>query len=41
MVNSLLHAAKANVRSYGATDHFIAMAFLIADKLTHLSGIPL
>ena len=28
-------------RGYGTTDHFIAMAFLIAGKLTHLPGNPL
>ena len=40
-VNSLLQAAKAKARGYGTTDHFIAMAFLIAGKLTHLPGCPL
>ena len=40
-VNSLLQAAKAKARGYGTTDHFIAMAFLIAGKLTHLPGSPL
>ena len=40
-VNSLLQAAKAKARGYGTTDHFIAMAFLIAGKLTHLPGNPL
>ena len=34
-------AAKAKARGYGTTDHFIAMAFLIAGKLTHLPGSPL
>jgi transposase len=40
-VNSLLQAAKAKARGYGTSDHFIAMAFLIAGKLTHLPGNPL
>ena len=40
-VNSLLQAAKAKARGYGTTDHFIAMAFLIAGKFTHLPGCPL
>lgn len=40
-VNSLLQAAKAKARGYGTTDHFIAMAFLIAGKLTHLPLNPL
>ena len=40
-VNSLLQAAKAKARGYGTTGHFIAMAFLIAGKLTHLPGNPL
>ena len=40
-VNSLLQAAKAKARGYGTTEHFIAMAFLIAGKLTHLPGSPL
>ena len=40
-VNSLLQAAKAKARGYGTTDHFIAMAFLIAGKLAHLPGNPL
>ena len=40
-VNSLLQAAKAKARGYGTTDHFIAMAFLIAGKLTHLPTNPL
>lgn len=40
-VNSLLQAAKAKARGYGTTDHFIAMAFLIAGKLTYLPGSPL
>ena len=40
-VNSLLQAAKAKARGYGTTDHFIAMAFLIAGKLTHLPANPL
>lgn len=40
-VNSLLQLAKAKVQSYGATDHFIAVVFLIVDRLTHLPGIPL
>ena len=40
-VNSLLQAAKAKARGYGTTRHFIAMAFLIAGKLTHLPANPL
>lgn len=40
-VNSLLQAAKAKARGYGTTRHFIAMAFLIAGKLTHLPSNPL
>ena len=40
-VNSLLQAAKAKARGYGTTDHFIAMAFLIAGKLSHLPSNPL
>ena len=40
-VNSLLQAAKAKARGYGTTRHFIAMAFLIAGKLSHLPGNPL
>ena len=40
-VNSLLQAAKAKARGYGTTDHFIAMAFLIAGKLKHLPVNPL
>lgn len=40
-VTSLLQAAKAKARGYGTTDHFIAMGFLIAGKLTHLPGNPL
>ena len=40
-VNSLLQAAKAKARGYGTTDHFIAMAFLIAGKLTLLPTNPL
>ncbi|HOS87305.1 MAG TPA: ISL3 family transposase, partial [Burkholderiaceae bacterium] len=40
-VNSLLQAAKAKARGYGTTDHFIAMAFLIAGKLKHLPLNPL
>jgi transposase len=40
-VNSLLQAAKAKARGYATTDHFIAMAFLIAGKLTHLPANPL
>lgn len=40
-INSLLQAAKAKARGYGTTNHFIAMAFLIAGKLTHLPANPL
>ena len=40
-VNSLLQAAKAKARGYGTTGHFIAMAFLIAGKLSHLPCNPL
>lgn len=40
-VNSLLQAAKAKARGYGTTEHFIAMAFLIAGKLTHLPSNPM
>jgi transposase len=40
-VNSLIQAAKAKARGYGTTEHFIAMAFLIAGKLTHLPTNPL
>ena len=40
-VNSLLQAAKARARGYGTTGHFIAMAFLIAGKLSHLPASPL
>ena len=40
-VNSLLQAAKAKARGYGTTRHFIAMAFLIAGKLSHLPANPL
>ena len=40
-VNSLLQASKAKARGYGTTNHFVAMAFLIAGKLTHLPGSPL
>ena len=40
-VNSLLQAAKAKARGYGSVQHFIAMAFLIAGKLTHLPRNPL
>ena len=40
-VNSLIQAAKAKARGYGTTKHFIAMAFLIAGKLTHLPANPL
>jgi transposase len=40
-VNSLLQAAKAKARGYGTTQHFIAMAFLIAGKLSHLPANPL
>lgn len=40
-VNSLLQAAKAKARGYGTTRHFIAMAFLIAGKLSHLPPNPL
>lgn len=40
-VNSLLQAAKARARGYGTTEHFIAMAFLIAGKLSHLPSNPL
>jgi transposase len=40
-MNSLLQAAKAKARGYGTTRHFIAMAFLIAGKLTHLPASPL
>ena len=40
-VNSLLQAAKARARGYGTTRHFIAMAFLIAGRLTHLPTNPL
>ncbi|BDT68012.1 ISL3 family transposase ISIde1 [Comamonadaceae bacterium OS-1] len=40
-VNSLLQAAKAKARGYGSTRHFIAMAFLIAGKLSHLPANPL
>ena len=40
-VNSLLQAAKAKARGYGSTEHFIAMAFLIAGKLSHLPPNPL
>lgn len=40
-VNSLLQAAKAKARGYGTPRHFIAVAFLIAGKLTHLPANPL
>ena len=40
-VNSLLQAAKAKARGYGTEGHFIAMAFLIAGKLSHLPPNPL
>jgi transposase len=40
-VNSLIQAAKAKARGYGTTEHFIAMAFLIAGKLTQLRTNPL
>ena len=40
-VNSLLQAAKAKACGYGTTQHFIAVSFLIAGKLTHLPGNPL
>ena len=40
-VNSLLQASKAKARGYATTEHFVAMAFLIAGKLTHLPGNPL
>jgi transposase len=40
-VNSLIQAAKAKARGYATPEHFIAMAFLIAGKLTHLPGNPL
>lgn len=40
-VNSLIQAAKAKARGYGTPEHFIAMSFLIAGKLTHLPGNPL
>jgi transposase len=40
-VNSLIQAAKAKARGYGTTEHFIAMSFLIAGKLTHLPACPL
>jgi transposase len=40
-VNSLIQAAKAKARGYGTPRHFIAMAFLIAGKLTHLPVNPL
>ena len=40
-VNSLLQAAKSKARGYGTTEHFIAMAFLIAGKLSHLPPNPL
>jgi len=39
-VNSLLQATKAKARGCGTTDHFIAIAFLIAGKLTHLPSSP-
>lgn len=38
---SFLQVAKAKVPGYGATRHFIAMVFLIAGKLSHLSSHPL
>jgi transposase len=40
-VNSLLQAAKAKARGYATTEHFIAIAFLIAGKLSHLPSNPL
>jgi transposase len=40
-VNSLIQAAKAKARGYATPEHFIAMAFLIAGKLTHLPTNPL
>jgi transposase len=40
-VNSLVQAAKAKARGYGTTEHFIAMCFLIAGKLTALPASPL
>lgn len=40
-VNSALQAAKAKARGYGTTNHFIAVAFLIAGKLSHLPLNPL
>lgn len=40
-INSLLQAAKAKARGYGTSEHFIAMAFLIAGKLSHLPKCPL
>ena len=40
-VNSLIQAAKAKARGYGTPEHFIAMSFLIAGKLTHLPACPL
>ena len=40
-VNSLIQAAKAKARGYATPEHFIAMSFLIAGKLTHLPGNPL
>lgn len=39
--SSLLQAAKARVRGYGKTGHFIAMVLLSAVKLAHLLGNPL
>ena len=40
-VNSLIQAAKAKARGYGTAEHFIAISFLIAGKLTHLPANPL
>ena len=40
-VNSLIQAAKAKARGYGTANHFIAMSFLIAGKLSHLPTCPL
>jgi len=39
-INSLIQAAKARARGYGTVRHLIAMAYLIAAKLTHLPAPP-
>ena len=39
-INSIIQAAKARARGYGTVRHLIAMAYLVAAKLTHLPAPP-